>query len=85
MKHSGPPGEQHYEGVFPSARKNGQIYYRASLTYRRKHISLGSYKDPERAHHAYLEGLRLLNARRTVLEDYTEDSPLPFGFWRTVA
>lgn len=81
MKHSGPPGEQHYEGVFPSARKNGQIYYRASLTYRRKHISLGSYKDPERAHHAYLEGLRLLNARRTVLEDYTEDSPLPFEKW----
>lgn len=81
MKHSGPPKKQHYEGVFPSARKSGQIYYRASLTYRRKHISLGSYEDPGRAHHAYLEGLRLLNACRTALEDYADDSPLPFEKW----
>lgn len=33
------------KGVFPARKKNGEVYYRASLTYKRKHISLGSYSD----------------------------------------
>ena len=32
-------------GVYPACKKNGSIYYRASLTYRSKHISLGSADD----------------------------------------
>ena len=30
-------------GVYQAKKKNGTIYYRSSLTYRAKHISLGSY------------------------------------------
>lgn len=80
MTHSDPPESKHYEGVYSSVRKNGQVYFRSSLTYRRKHISLGSFVCPEAAHEAYLEGLRLLDTQ-TALDDYTEDSSLPFGKW----
>ena len=34
-------------GVFQAKKKNGSLYYRSSLTYRAKHISLGSYDTPE--------------------------------------
>lgn len=81
MTHSDFPEKKHYEGVFSSVRKNGQVYFRSSLTYRRKHISLGSFSCPEAAQAAYREGLRLLNTPRTSLDDYTEDSPLTFEKW----
>lgn len=75
------PEKKHYEGVFPSVRKNGDVYFRSSLTFRRKHISLGSFDCPEAAHAAYREGLRLLNTPRISLDDYTEDSTLAFEKW----
>lgn len=81
MAHPGSPEEKHYEGVFPAVRKDGRVYFRSSLTYRRKHISLGSSADPETAHNVYREGHRLLNSPRTSLDDYTEESPLPFEKW----
>lgn len=81
MKHSGPPENKHYEGVFPAVRKNGEVYFRASLTYKRKHISLGSFTQPEQAHNAYLEGTRLLTSPFPALEAYTADSPLSFEKW----
>ena len=81
MTHFDLPEKKHYEGVFPSVRKSGRVYFRASLTYRRKHISLGSFDCPEAAHSAYMEGLHLLNTPRATLTDYTEDSALPFEKW----
>ncbi|MCM1187255.1 MAG: hypothetical protein NC251_12090 [Lachnoclostridium sp.] len=72
---------QHYAGVFSACKKNGDIYYRASLTHRRKHISLGSYSSAREAHEAYLEGSRLLADSHITLMDFTEDSPLPFEKW----
>lgn len=68
------------EGVFPAVRKNGEPYYRASLTYRRRHISLGSFSTPEKAHDAYREGRRLLDGS-VPLKDYTAGSPLAFDKW----
>ena len=49
------------KGIFRAVKKDGTVYYRASLTYRGKHISLGSYRDAGQAHSAYEEGIRLLN------------------------
>ena len=49
------------KGIFRAVKKDGTVYYRASLTYRGKHISLGSYRDAAQAHSAYEEGIRLLN------------------------
>ena len=69
------------EGVFPAKRKDGTPFYRSSLTYKTKHISLGSYDTPEKAHQAYRMGRLLLAATYTRLEDYTEGNPLNFDKW----
>lgn len=70
--------QAHYEGVFPAFRKNGELYFRASLTFRRKHISLGSFDSPGDAHAAYLEGRQVLADLRLVPERYDCGGLLPF-------
>lgn len=74
-------GREHYAGVFSARKKNGEVYFRASLTHKRKHISLGSYSSAPKAHEAYLEGCKLLSDSRITLMDFKEDSPLPFEKW----
>lgn len=84
MAKSSVPGtrkQNHPEGVFPAFRKNGEPYFRASLTYRGKHISLGSFPSPEEAHAAYLEGRRVLADTACTPETYMEESMLPFEKW----
>lgn len=76
-----PESQKHYEGVFPATKKSGEVYFRASLTYRRKHISLGSYATPELAHEAYLEGCKLLEDASIDLMQYHGTSPLAFEKW----
>lgn len=49
-------------GVFEAKKKNGQIYFRSSITYKGRHISLGSFDIAEDAHCAYLEADRILHA-----------------------
>lgn len=71
----------HYEGVFSAVKKNGETYFRASLTHRRKHISLGSFSTPEAAQAAYREGCDLLKDSARTLAHYTADSPLSFEKW----
>lgn len=48
-------------GVSAATKKNGTIYYRSSITYRNKHISLGSFSTEEDAGTAYLDALKLLS------------------------
>lgn len=57
-------------GVYPTTKKNGEKSYRASLTYRKKHISLGSYSDYDTAHQIYLDGKRLIETAGIGPEDY---------------
>ena len=40
-------------GVYLATKKDGTVYYRSSITYRSKHISLGSFPTEEDAHCAY--------------------------------
>lgn len=73
---------EHMEGVYQATRKNGEIYYRSSLTYRRRHISLGSYRDALLAHLAYRTAFRLLaQGSGITLEDYRSTSVLSFEKW----
>lgn len=69
-------------GVFQAKKKNGDIYYRSSITYQNKHISLGSYEDEMQAHQAYQEASSLLRqSPAKTLEQYTGRSPLSFEKW----
>ena len=47
-------------GVYQSTKKDGTIYFRSGITYRGKHISLGSYATEKEAHRAYLDASELL-------------------------
>ncbi len=69
-------------GVYSAKKKDGTLYYRSSITYRNKHISLGSFPTEEAAHKAYLEADRLVKNPDISLEgDFDEESPLPFEKW----
>lgn len=71
-------------GVYLAKKKNGETYYRSSITYQQKHISLGSYKTEEEAHKAYLEASKLVNREGDdpiTLEEYSKDFILPFEKW----
>ena len=72
----------HMEGVYESKLKSGETYYRSSLTFRRKHISLGSYHDPLLAHLAYrtASGIIAQNSKITIA-DYKPTSSLSFEKW----
>ncbi len=49
-------------GVFKAVKKNGSVYYRASLTFKGRHISLGSFETEASAAAAYTEGSALLSS-----------------------
>lgn len=73
---------EHMEGVYQATKKNGEIYYRSSLTYRRRHISLGSYDDALLAHLAYRTASRIIaEGSQLTLEDYRSTSVLGFEKW----
>jgi hypothetical protein len=61
------------QGVYQAKKKDGTIYYRSSLTYKSKHISLGSFPTDTDAHNCYLEGLLILNGTTSV-HDYSSKS-----------
>lgn len=72
----------HMEGVYRTTKKNGETYYRSSITYRRRHISLGSYNDALLAHLAYRSASRLIaEGSSLTLEDYRSTSVLGFEKW----
>lgn len=68
-------------GVYTARKKDNSIYYRASLTFKGKHISLGSYEDKDAAHRCYLLARQILENRNTNPEDYPADTTMPFDKW----
>ena len=73
--------EQNFPGVFNAKKKDGTIYYRASITYKQKHISLGSYQTALSAYAAYLEGVMLLTDSSVTLEQFSAHRALSFSKW----
>lgn len=73
--------KQRFPGVYMAKHKDDSIYYRASLTYRNKHISLGSFDNAACAHEAYLLAGLLLSDASVSLNSYQNDSVLPFSKW----
>ena len=73
--------DQNFPGVFTATKKDGTVCYRASITYKKKHISLGSYTTALIAYGAYLEGTSLLTDTSIGLEAYSAHRILPFDKW----
>lgn len=56
-------------GVYIANKKDGTVYYRSSITYQNKHISLGSFATEKEAHQAYQDASRLLQDSSVSFED----------------
>ncbi len=69
------------KGVYQAQKKDGTVYYRASVTHKSKHISLGSFASMRQAGRAYREAVRLINMPELSLHNYDEASPLSFEKW----
>lgn len=70
--------EKHPAGVMPAKKKDHSVYYRASITFRGKHISLGSFSTSREAHRAYLEASSILSSPNASIEKISSDSVLSF-------
>lgn len=69
-------------GVYTATKKDGTIYYRSSITYQNKHISLGSYPSTILAHEAYKEASKILKDSTYEVENYSKAvCKLPFPKW----
>ena len=69
-------------GSFKTTKKDGTIYYRSSITYKNKHISLGSFSTEEEANFAYQDASSLLSDPSITLEDYQKINPhISFEKW----
>lgn len=71
-------------GAFEAKQKNGKTYYRSSITYKNKHISLGSYATEEAAHAAYKVAKDLINNKDLTIDAYRTDTPLEFEKYVTI-
>ncbi|MBR5597681.1 MAG: hypothetical protein IKW30_09785 [Lachnospiraceae bacterium] len=68
-------------GSFKAKKKNGTIYYRSSITYKNKHISLGSFPTEIEAHLAYVEASNLISHENININDFSRKSVLAFEKW----
>lgn len=69
-------------GVYLACKKNGEPYYRASITYLGKHISLGSYPTESFAHRAYkIAGRVLADSNKWTIYNYPPSCLLSFHKW----
>ncbi len=68
-------------GVYKAYKKDGTLYYRASITFQNKHISLGSYSTSSDAHEGYKLAGRITSEHSITLKDYNADSILTFEKW----
>ena len=66
-------------GVFETKKKDGTIYYRSSITYKGKHISLGSFDTQQHAHSVYLAAHQLIESKKPFEELIYQSSVIPFA------
>lgn len=57
-------------GVFEAKRKDGSIYYRGNITYKSKHISIGSFDTESKCAKAYQEAKKIFADDKINLMNY---------------
>lgn len=62
-------------------KQQNKVYYKSSITYKNKHISLGSYNQAFIANNAYIEAQDILVNKKYSLIDYSKSMILPFEKW----
>lgn len=72
------------KGVFLAKKKDGTVYYRASFTFKNKHISLGSFSDMDSAHDAYKEAVMLTTCELGIMDYCKESHILSFSKWVSI-
>ena len=65
-------------GVYTAKKKSGEVYYRASFTYKNKHISLGSFKSEKKAAEAYDFACKIIYNDDYTIEKLYKNMPLSF-------
>lgn len=70
--------QNNIKGVYVARKKDNSIYYRASITCKGKHISLGSYEDADTAGKAYLEADMIWKNNTITIDCYSTDMSLSF-------
>lgn len=72
-------------GVYRAKKKDGTEYFRSSITYIGKHISLGSFSSEKEASEAYYQADQLLHEPSLTLNSYSgRESLLSFAKWVTL-
>lgn len=69
------------KGLYKTQKKNGQTYYRVSITYHGKHISLGGYEEEACARLVYEKAWEILKTPSLSIVDYSDEYPIPFDKW----
>ena len=64
-------------GIYYTTKKNGDISYRVSITYRGKHISLGSFSDEDTAAGVYSDARLILDNEDIKITNYSEKHKIP--------
>lgn len=64
-------------GVYLATKKDKTVYYRSNITYKGRHISLGSFPSEVQAHQAYTAACELLSGTETIDEAFYRPSSLP--------
>ena len=64
-------------GVYETCLKDGTKSYRASITYKGKHIALGSFNNAHLAGRAYTQAQSILEDTSWTLDSYKQDSLCP--------
>lgn len=65
-------------GTYYATKKDGTPYYRSSITYNRKHISLGSFPTKQESSQAYYDAHNILKDDSFTLESCTITGSLSF-------
>lgn len=71
-------------GVFEAKDIHHKIYYRSSLTFKRKHISLGSFACEKTASNCYLEAKSIIHDKSIMIHNYHSSSLLSFDKWVSI-